>query len=142
MQQTRNLIHSLCRGNERLATQIIGMISQAITRHSDVNDLIVFYNVLFLSFFQTCQPFFKILTLLTETSSQSSGGPSGLPCFIQLVLQKVWEAAESCPYSALDWLSLQVTRSRMVHQWVLSSMDSWMEHFLIAHGNQRVRNGE
>lgn len=126
-----------------MATQIIGMISQAITRHSDVKFRPASISSLTLLklFFQTCQPFFKILTLLTETSSQSSGGPSGLPCFIQLVLQKVWEAAESCPYSALDWLSLQVTRSRMVHQWVLSSMDSWMEHFLIAHGNQRVRNG-
>lgn len=144
LQQTRNLIHSLCRGNERLATSIIGMISQAITRHSEVplsqdNSDSHFYD---LSILQACQPFFKILTLLTESSSQSSAGPSGLPCFTQLVLQKVWEAAECCPYSALDWLSLQVTRSRMVHQWVLSSMDSWLEHFLIAHSNQRVRNGK
>lgn len=90
---------------------------------------------------QSCQPFFKILTLLTEGNNHSSGGPSSLPCFTQLVLQRVWEAAESCPYSALDWLAGQVTRSRLVHQWVLSSLDSWLEHFLIAHGNQRVRNG-
>ncbi|KAK5649017.1 hypothetical protein RI129_003909 [Pyrocoelia pectoralis] len=123
LQQTRNLIHSLCRGNERLATQIIEMISQAISRHSD-----------------SCQPFFKLLTLLTECGTQNIGGPSGLPCFTQLVLQRVWEAAESCPYSALDWLALQVTRSRLVHQWVLSCMDSWLEHFLMAHSNQRVRN--
>ncbi|KAK4884213.1 hypothetical protein RN001_000484 [Aquatica leii] len=123
LQQTRNLIHSLCRGNERLATQIIATISQAISRHSD-----------------SCQPFFKLLTLLTECGTQNIGGPSGLPCFTQLVLQRVWEAAESCPYSALDWLALQVTRSRLVHQWVLSCMDSWLEHFLMAHANQRVRN--
>jgi ubiquitin carboxyl-terminal hydrolase 34 len=123
LQQTRNLIHSLCRGNNQLAQSIICMISQAISRHSD-----------------TSQPFFKILTLLTESTAQGSGGSSSQPCFTQLVLQKVWEAAECCPYSALDWLALQVTRNRLVHQWVLSSMDSWLEHFLIAHSNQRVRN--
>lgn len=37
LQQTRNLIHSLCRGNERLAQAIVGMISQAISRNSDVS---------------------------------------------------------------------------------------------------------
>ncbi|CAH0550563.1 unnamed protein product [Brassicogethes aeneus] len=126
LQQTKNLIHSLCRGNSQLAQSIICMISQAISRHSD-----------------TCQPFFKILTLLTEGGSAQGAGPGGTssqPCFTQLVLQKVWEAAECCPYSALDWLALQVTRNRLVHQWVLSSLDSWLEHFLIAHNNQRVRN--
>ncbi|KRT80407.1 hypothetical protein AMK59_7115, partial [Oryctes borbonicus] len=125
LQQTRNLIHSLCRGNERLATSIIAMVSQAISRNPD-----------------SCQPFFKLLTLLTECGNQNSGGPSGLPCFTQLVLQKVWEAAECCPYSALDWLAVQVTKIRLVHQWVLSSLDSWLEHFLIAHANQRVRNSK
>ncbi|KAJ8971929.1 hypothetical protein NQ314_000472, partial [Rhamnusium bicolor] len=69
-----------------------------------------------------------------------SSGSSSQPCFTQLVLQKVWDAAECCPYSALDWLALQVTRNRLVHSWVLSSMDSWLEHFLIGHSNQRVRN--
>ncbi|XP_071053277.1 ubiquitin carboxyl-terminal hydrolase puf isoform X2 [Onthophagus taurus] len=123
LQQTRNLIHSLCRGNERLATSIIAMLSQAISRNAD-----------------SCQPFFKLLTLLTEGGSQNSAGPSGLPCFTQLVLQRVWEAAECCPYSALDWLALQVTKSRLVHQWVLSSLDTWVEHFLLGHANQRVRS--
>lgn len=120
LQQTRNLIHSICRGNNQLAQLIICMISQAISRNSE-----------------GCQPFFKILTLLTETSAQNS---SQQPCFTQLVLQKVWDAAECCPYLALDWLALQVTRNRLVHSWVLGSMDSWLEHFLIAHNNQRVRN--
>lgn len=118
------------------------MISQAITRHSEVFINLFGCDLNLLYVLQTCQPFFKLLTLLTEGNSQNSAGPSGLPCFTQLVLQRVWEAAECCPYSALDWLALQVTRSRLVHQWVLSSMDSWVEHFLIAHGNQRVRNGE
>ncbi|XP_044746055.1 ubiquitin carboxyl-terminal hydrolase 34 isoform X3 [Coccinella septempunctata] len=123
LHQTRNLIHSLSRNNNSLAQSIISMISQAISRHSE-----------------TCQPFFKILTLLTETTSIAASSSSSQPCFTQLVLQKVWEAAESCPYSALDWLALQVTRNRLVHQWVLGSMDSWLEHYLIAHNNQRVRN--
>lgn len=35
--QTRNLIHSLCRDNERLASMIIEMISQSISRNSDVS---------------------------------------------------------------------------------------------------------
>lgn len=119
LQQTRNLIHSLCRGNERLATLMVTMLSQAISRHSE-----------------TCQPFFKLLTLLTESGT---GGPSGLPCFTQLVLHRVWEAAECCPHSALDWLALQVARSKLVHQWVLQSVDTWLEPFLLAHNNQRVR---
>lgn len=83
-----------------------------------------------------------MLTLLTENTSQSSSGSSSQPCFTQLVLQKVWDAAECCPYTALDWLALQVTRNRLVHTWVLGSMDSWLEHFLIAHNNQRVRNSK
>lgn len=98
---------------------MVTMLSQAISRHSE-----------------TCQPFFKLLTLLTEPGS---GGPSGLPCFTQLVLHRVWEAAECCPHSALDWLALQVTRSKLVHQWVLQSVDTWLEPFLLAHNNQRVR---
>ncbi|CAH2011093.1 unnamed protein product [Acanthoscelides obtectus] len=125
LQQTKNLIHSLCRGNNQLAQSIICMISQAISRHSE-----------------SCQPFFKILTLLTESPNAQSGPSASAqqPCFTQLVLQKVWDAAECCPYSALDWLALQVVRNRLVHAWVLNSMDSWLEHFLIAHNNQRVRN--
>lgn len=38
LQQTRNLIHSLCRGNNQLAQSIVGMISQAISRHAEVNN--------------------------------------------------------------------------------------------------------
>lgn len=45
LQQTRNLIHSLCRGNNQLAQSIICMISQAISRHSDVS--IYFYSYIF-----------------------------------------------------------------------------------------------
>nr|CAD7454071.1 unnamed protein product [Timema tahoe] len=119
LHQTRNLIYALCRWNERLAVHIVGMIFQAITKHTEV-----------------CQPFFKLLTLLTEPTP----GSTGLPCFTQLVLTRVWEVAEFCPQSALDWLAVQVPRNKLAHSWVLQSMETWVEHFLLGHNNQRVRS--
>lgn len=119
--QTRHLIHALCRWDERLANQIITMLFTSVTRHTEL-----------------CGPFFKLLTLLTE----SSGGPSGLPCFSQLVLQRVWDAAEYCPQSALDWLAVQAPRNKIAHAWILQSADSWVEQFLLAHNNAKVRNGK
>lgn len=117
--QTRHLIHALCRCDERLAGQIIAMLFTAVTKHTEL-----------------CGPFFKLLTLLTE----SNGGPSGLPCFSQLVLQRVWDAAEYCPQSALDWLAVQAPRNKIAHTWILQSAESWVETFLLAHNNARVRN--
>ncbi|XP_049955909.1 ubiquitin carboxyl-terminal hydrolase 34 [Schistocerca serialis cubense] len=119
LHQTRNLIYALCRWNERLAVHIVAMIFQAITKHSEL-----------------CQPFFKILTLLIETTS----GMTGLPPFTQLILQHIWEVAEFCAQSALDWLAVQAPRNKTVHTWVLQSMDTWVEHFLLGHNNQRVRS--
>lgn len=87
---------------------------------------------------ELCGPFFKLLTLLTE----SSGGPSGLPCFSQLVLSRVWDAAEFCPQSALDWLAVQAPRNKIAHAWILQSAESWVEQFLLAHNNAKVRNGK
>ncbi|XP_021693762.1 ubiquitin carboxyl-terminal hydrolase 34 [Aedes aegypti] len=117
--QTRHLIHALCRCDERLAGQIIAMLFTAVTKHTEL-----------------CGPFFKLLTLLTE----ATGGPSGLPCFSQLVLQRVWDAAEYCPQSALDWLAVQAPRNKIAHTWILQSAESWVETFLLAHNNARVRN--
>ncbi|XP_055587463.1 ubiquitin carboxyl-terminal hydrolase puf [Uranotaenia lowii] len=117
--QTRHLIHALCRCDERLAGQIIAMLFTAVTKHTEL-----------------CGPFFKLLTLLTE----STGGPSGLPCFSQLVLQRVWDAAEYCPQSALDWLAVQAPRNKIAHTWILQSAENWVETFLLAHNNARVRN--
>ncbi|XP_058454824.1 ubiquitin carboxyl-terminal hydrolase puf [Malaya genurostris] len=117
--QTRHLIHALCRCDERLAGQIIAMLFTAVTKHTEL-----------------CGPFFKLLTLLTE----STGGPSGLPCFSQLVLQRVWDAAEYCPQSALDWLAVQAPRNKIAHTWILQSAERWVETFLLAHNNARVRN--
>ncbi|KAK1132977.1 hypothetical protein K0M31_014343 [Melipona bicolor] len=118
LNQTRNLIQSLCRWNDRLAIHIVTMIFQAITKHTDV-----------------CQPFFKLLTLLTESS-----GLSGLPCMTQLILGRVWEAARVAPHGALEWLALAVTRSKLAHAWVLQGLDTWLQHFLLEHSNQRVRS--
>ncbi|XP_011269828.1 ubiquitin carboxyl-terminal hydrolase 34 [Camponotus floridanus] len=116
--QTRNLIQSLCRWNDRLAIHVVTMIFQAIMKHTDV-----------------CQPFFKLLTLLTESS-----GLSGLPCMTQLILGRVWEAARVAPHGALEWLALAVTRSKLAHAWVLQGLDTWLQHFLLEHSNQRVRS--
>ncbi|XP_015123639.1 ubiquitin carboxyl-terminal hydrolase 34 [Diachasma alloeum] len=119
--QTKNLILSLCRWNDRLAIHIVTMIFQAITKHTDV-----------------CQPFFKLLTLLTEGSGPSVN--TGLPCMTQLILGRVWEAARVAPHGALEWLALAVTRSKLAHAWVLQGLDTWLQHFLIEHSNQRVRS--
>ncbi|XP_055847912.1 ubiquitin carboxyl-terminal hydrolase puf isoform X2 [Episyrphus balteatus] len=117
--QTRHLIHALCRWDDRLANQIITMLFASVTKHTEL-----------------CGPFFKLLTLLTEPQ----GGPSGLPCFSQLVLQRVWDAAEYCPQSALDWLAFQAPKNKIAHAWILQSAESWVEQFLLAHNNSRVRN--
>uniref|UniRef100_A0A1B0CAV9 ubiquitinyl hydrolase 1 n=2 Tax=Lutzomyia longipalpis TaxID=7200 RepID=A0A1B0CAV9_LUTLO len=117
--QTRHLIHALCRFDDRLANQIISMLFTAVTKHTEL-----------------CGPFFKLLTLLTENSV----GPSGMPCFSQLVLQRVWDAAEYCPQSALDWLAVQAPRNKIAHSWILQSAEQWVEPFLLAHNNSRVRN--
>ena len=46
LQQTRNLIHSLCRWNDRLAQHIVGMIFQAIMKHSEVDNFFILLFVL------------------------------------------------------------------------------------------------
>lgn len=46
LQQTRNLINSLCRWNDRLAQHIVGMIFQAIMKHSEVNKFSCFISTL------------------------------------------------------------------------------------------------
>lgn len=70
-----------------------------------------------------------------------TGGPGGLPCFTQLVLTRVWDVAEVCPHSALEWLAVQAPRNKIAHTWVMQSLDTWVEHYLLAHNNQRVRSG-
>lgn len=85
---------------------------------------------------ELCGPFFKLLTLITETQNSVSG----LPCFTQLVLHRVWEAAEYCPHSALEWLAFQAPKNKIAHAWILQSVDAWLEAYLLAHSNARVRS--
>lgn len=146
--QTRLLIHALCRYDERLAGSIIAMLFNAVTKHTEVRSkspvvmrVLHSDHISFISLPQNkqlCGPFFKLLTLLTEVSS----GPSGLPCFSQLVLQRVWDAAEFCPQPSLEWLAIQAPRNKVAHAWILSTAETWVEQFLIAHHNLRVRNGK
>ena len=70
------------------------------------------------------------------------GGPPGMPPFTHYVLQKFWEVLEYCPFQCLEWLANQVIRNRMARNWTLQKMEAWVELYLMAHNNVRVRNGE
>jgi ubiquitin carboxyl-terminal hydrolase 34 len=52
----------------------------------------------------------------------------------------VWDLAKTCPQAALDWLSIQVARNRIVRSWLMGTMEDWVETYLLAHPNQKVRN--
>ncbi|KAG8184718.1 hypothetical protein JTE90_019322 [Oedothorax gibbosus] len=119
MRQTCNLIYSLCRWNDSLAHMIVNMVFNAITKQPELS-----------------ASFFKLLSNLVEVV----GGPPGLPPFTNLILQRIWEAAEYVPQQCFEWLTMHVPRNKIAHTWVLQSMDSWVERFLIAHNVQRVRN--
>lgn len=116
--QTCNLIFSLTRNNPDLAEQVAAMVFYGVKQAE--------YSI----------HFFRLLTLLTEFS----GGPSGMPCFTTLVMHKIWDLAKTCPQAALDWLSIQVSRNRYVQTWLLSTLENWVEPYLLAHPNQKVRN--
>ena len=60
--------------------------------------------------------------------------------FHSLVMHKVWELAKTCPQPALDWLSIQVARNRYVQSWLVSTMNNWVEQYLLAHPNHKVRS--
>ncbi len=81
-----------------------------------------------------------MLNLLAELVG--GGGPSGMPQFTELILGRILEVSEICPYPTLEWLGAQVSRNRVVHSWCVSSLPNWLEHFLISNNNQRVRNGK
>ena len=118
MCQTCNLIFSLTRNNHVLAEQVAAMVFHGVKQP------------------EVSMHFFRLLTLLTEFS----GGPSGQPCYTTLVMHKVWELAKTCPQAALDWLSIQANRNRYVQNWLVSTMETWIEQYLIGHQNQKVRN--
>lgn len=69
-------------------------------------------------------------------------GPVGMPKFTELILSRILDVSEICPYPTLEWLGAQVPRNKGVHNWCLQSMGNWVEHFLITNNNQRVRNGK
>ena len=118
IRQTCNLIFSLTRHNPSLAEQVAEMVFLGVkSADHSLN-------------------FFRLLTLLTELS----GGPAGLPCYTTLIMYRVWDLAKSCPQAALDWLSIQVTRNRYAQSWLLGSLAEWVEMYLIAHNNIKVRN--
>ena len=118
MCQTCNLIFSLTRNNHVLAEQVAAMVFHGVKQP------------------EVSMHFFRLLTLLTEFS----GGPTGQPCYTNLVMHKVWDLAKTCPQAALDWLSIQANRNRYVQNWLVSTMENWVELYLIAHQNQKVRN--
>ena len=117
--QTCNLIFSLTRNNPELAERVAGMVFHGVRQTGEQS-----------------MHFFRLLTLLTEFS----GGPSGMPCYTSLVMHRVWDLAKACPQAALDWLSIQTQRNRYVQKWLLSTMENWVETYLMAHPNQKVRN--
>lgn len=80
-----------------------------------------------------------MLTLLSEGSVVGNGG---LPPFTEFILRLLWQCTENGPQVALEWLGLQVPRNKQVSTWVLNGMDTWVERFLLAHGNARVRSGK
>ena len=118
MCQTCNLIFSLTRNNHVLAEQVAAMVFHGVKQP------------------EVSMHFFRLLTLLTEFS----GGPTGQPCYTNLVMHKVWDLAKTCPQAALDWLSIQANRNRYVQNWLVTTMENWVEQYLIAHQNQKVRN--
>merc|ERR1719394_421142 len=118
IRQTCNLIFSLTRHNPSLAEHVAEMVFMGV-KSADHS-----------------LHFFRLLTLLTELS----GGPAGLPCYTTLIMYRVWDLAKSCPQAALDWLSIQVTRNRYAQSWLLGSLQEWVEMYLIAHNNIKVRN--
>ena len=107
------------------------------------------------------QPFFKLLGMLSEMV----GGPPGMPPFTQFILQRIWavscllaclfpsrlqlplinffscqQVAEMCPLQCLEWLSQQVLRNKLVQTWALQDLPNWVETYLLAHNNGRVRH--
>ena len=93
--------------------------------------------------------FFRLLTVLTELSGSTKidgvpgGGPgpasSGMPCYTTLAMRRIWDLAKACPQQALEWLSIQATRNRYVQSVLLTTLDSWVEPYLMAHPNVKVR---
>lgn len=79
-----------------------------------------------------------MLTLLSEVNIPEN---TGLPPFTDFILNMLWQCTENGPQVALEWLSTQVPRNKQISVWALNGMETWVERFLLAHGNVRVRSG-
>eukprot|EP00794_Sanderia_malayensis_P020521 gene20521-22540_t len=123
LKQTANIISSLCLFNQGMAEKILEMIILSIQK---------------LQTEQQSQHFFRLLSLLTEHDTPST---PGLLSFTNLILPKMAQVAENSPGLYIDWLTSQVPRNKIAHRWVLHNMSHWVEKYLIADSNPRIRNG-
>jgi len=119
LRQSFNLICNLCRYNENTANSIVNMLLHSINRQPE-----------------TSQPFFRILSMLVDINNEHTG----IPSFSNLIYPRIWEIAEQNPHHSLEWLTAQVPRNKKAHNLVLVNLSNWVEYFLLAHNNQRVRN--
>ena len=69
------------------------------------------------------------------------GGPPGMPPFAHYILQRIWQIMEYTPCQTLDWLASQVVRHKLARNWTIQKLEVWVELYLLAHNNIRVRNG-
>lgn len=122
LRQTANIIFHLSRYNKEMADMMVNLLLNAAQKLP----------------IEQSQPFYKLLSLLTEIGEN---GLPGLPSFMGLVLPKIWTAAEYNPALTLDWLSTQVPRHKQAHQFVLQNLDRWVEKYLIADNSPRIRGG-
>ncbi|KAK3803788.1 hypothetical protein RRG08_026023 [Elysia crispata] len=118
IEQTCNLIVSLCMFNESLAVSIVNAIFNNIKKLGDL-----------------ARPFFDLLTPLTDYMGRS---PS-YPPFTQLIVARLWELTKVTPRQCLEWLTHKVTQNRLARQWTLESLDGWVELYMIAHNSNLVR---
>ncbi|UYV82776.1 USP34, partial [Cordylochernes scorpioides] len=165
LRQTGNLIFSVCRWNEHLAVHIINMIFLSIAKQSETRYMSD-WGVDFL--WDCCGLTVELggcvdMIGLMAQSWSNGGFPQRknehtwmglwwgyiflytdyhIYIYETVAQREVVQAAEYCPQQCLEWLTLQSPRNKIVHSWVLQSMDTWVEKYLIGHATQRVRNGE
>ena len=124
-----------CRHDQPLAERVAEMVFQGVKANGPGD---------------TAMNFFRLLTVLTELSATAGAklmneatGQSvsslGIPCYTTLAMRRIWDLAKACPQQALEWLSLQATRNRYVQTVLLTTLDSWVEPYLMAHPNVKVR---
>ena len=59
---------------------------------------------------------------------------------MQHILDNIWEIADLSPFQCLLWLSELVGRHKTINNWVVRTLSTWAETYLLAHDNQRVRS--